>query len=224
MASHVGQRVKDVRVVKGWSAQQLADATESLGFPIKRSTIASLETGRRGVSLPDLLALAWALDVPPVMLLADFESERDVFPYLPGGESLRPTEFLTWWAGERYPHAHVAAPETPSVDRIERELAFHRAVAPLRAWREYLHADEHHSVMLVALAEARIAARRDPDNDVLRMVADALEDAYLEARRAWERAEEMLPGADVDGAQAAAELAAEQDRILMGEGGDDGHR
>jgi transcriptional regulator with XRE-family HTH domain len=91
----------------GRSAQWLADETERIGFPISRAAIANYESGRKkGLDLAELLTLAAALRVPPVVLL---------FPDLPDG----PVEALpgvtvdswgaaAWFSGE----ARSPAPES----------------------------------------------------------------------------------------------------------------
>lgn len=59
------------------SAQDIADTTAELGYPITRSQISNFETGRRqSFDVTELLILAAALDVPPLALL---------FPELPDG-------------------------------------------------------------------------------------------------------------------------------------------
>jgi transcriptional regulator with XRE-family HTH domain len=61
-----------------FTAQQLADACEQLGYPISRSMIANIESGRKdSLDVAELLILAAALEVPPVWLL---------FSNLPDGE------------------------------------------------------------------------------------------------------------------------------------------
>jgi len=72
----VARAVKTARGSR--SAQEIADETARLGYPISRSQIANLESGRKqGIDVAELLILAAALRVPPVALL---------FPDLPDGE------------------------------------------------------------------------------------------------------------------------------------------
>jgi len=60
------------------SAQWLADRTAELGHPISRTAISNLEIGRKhAVDVPELIVLARALGVPPLLLL---------YPDLPAGE------------------------------------------------------------------------------------------------------------------------------------------
>ncbi|MER7459211.1 helix-turn-helix domain-containing protein [Micromonospora sp. NPDC126480] len=64
------ERVKQLRKARGWSAQRLADEMAKVGVPWERMIVTKLENGRRaGVSVEEMLALAYVLDVAPVHLL-----------------------------------------------------------------------------------------------------------------------------------------------------------
>ncbi|YCN53432.1 helix-turn-helix domain-containing protein [Rhodococcus erythropolis] len=81
------------------SAQWLSDQTAELGFRVARSTISDLETGRRTrLDIAELLVIAAALNVPPVMLL---------YPKIPDGEvqvtpgiSMKSIDAARWFGGE----------------------------------------------------------------------------------------------------------------------------
>jgi transcriptional regulator with XRE-family HTH domain len=81
------------------SAQKLADECERLGFPIPRSVLANLEHGRReAVSVAELLVLAAALRVPPILLVIPVARQESV-EILPGVEAPAWPSAL-WWRGE----------------------------------------------------------------------------------------------------------------------------
>jgi transcriptional regulator with XRE-family HTH domain len=61
--------VKRARQLHGINQQQLAERLTEVGVPTTQSTVARVETGKRGVSLDDALAFSIALDVPLVRLL-----------------------------------------------------------------------------------------------------------------------------------------------------------
>jgi transcriptional regulator with XRE-family HTH domain len=73
-AEMVGQRVRRLRRENGLSA---ADVEKRSGGRIKRQVIANLELGRREqVTVPEVFALAAALDVPPLFLLLPDDETR----------------------------------------------------------------------------------------------------------------------------------------------------
>lgn len=62
----IGQRLAKYRRLAGLSAQQLSD---KIGGMLSRSVIANIENGRKtDLTVDQLIALSWALDVPPVAL------------------------------------------------------------------------------------------------------------------------------------------------------------
>lgn len=81
------------------SAQDLADETERLGLPIGRSVLANLENGRRTtLSVAELLVLARALRVPPLVLLFPIGQVEEV--ELPPGDKVTTWIASQWFAGE----------------------------------------------------------------------------------------------------------------------------
>ena len=60
-----GERVRRVRLRRGWTQEQLADETESF----TQVGISNIETGKRPEYVSDLLTLAYALRVHPTDLL-----------------------------------------------------------------------------------------------------------------------------------------------------------
>jgi transcriptional regulator with XRE-family HTH domain len=70
--------VRTTRERKGWTQQQLADRLVELDCPIDRSTIAKIESGKRGISLDEAFAFAAALGVSPAALALPRGSDTDV--------------------------------------------------------------------------------------------------------------------------------------------------
>jgi transcriptional regulator with XRE-family HTH domain len=62
--------VKKGRQLLDWNQQKLAERLTELGLPTRQSTIARIETGKRGVSLDDAVALSIALDIPLPNMIA----------------------------------------------------------------------------------------------------------------------------------------------------------
>jgi transcriptional regulator with XRE-family HTH domain len=70
LARVIAGEVRRYRQAAGLSTQRLADRCAELGLPLRRSVLANLESGRRdSVSVAELLVLAAALGVAPVLLV-----------------------------------------------------------------------------------------------------------------------------------------------------------
>ncbi len=140
LSSQVGRAVLARRKALGLSAVQLAARTNDLGYPITRVTISRIENNARAgkVDVAELLILAAALEMPPVLL---------VFPDFPYGEA-RPIpgpdsfgwEAVRWMSGEAVLPPTVdldgtlrAQPSNPGVDFI-------REVTNLNDHRQFLMA------------------------------------------------------------------------------------
>src|SRR5580700_8163119 len=61
----VGERIRELRHARGWSAQQLADESVRAGAKLlKRSAIAKVENGLRRLQLDEAVIIARIFDVP----------------------------------------------------------------------------------------------------------------------------------------------------------------
>src|SRR5215468_2511458 len=95
----IAGEIRQRRKTRGMSAEDLAAACADLGMPIPRSTLADLENGRRAsISVAEWLAIAAALDVPPVMLLCPVGT-AETAEVLPGTEAPA-FRAAQWVAGE----------------------------------------------------------------------------------------------------------------------------
>lgn len=107
----VASEVRRCRLARKLSAQKLADRCGQLGFPVPRSVIANLENGyRESVSVAELLILAAALDVAPVLLTAPLghQAQTEILP----GRELLTWDAVLWQSGEARLPADPAAEET----------------------------------------------------------------------------------------------------------------
>jgi transcriptional regulator with XRE-family HTH domain len=77
-AAVFGRRVAAVRNDRGWTQAKLAERLRELGYALPREALARLETGKRGASLEDVLAVAYALDVSPLHLIVPVDNEPRV--------------------------------------------------------------------------------------------------------------------------------------------------
>jgi hypothetical protein len=85
MANRVGEMIRTRREADDKSGQWLSDRTAELGNRVSRSTISELETGRRkSITIEDLIVLAAALRIAPLILLYPDGGDCDEIEYLPG--------------------------------------------------------------------------------------------------------------------------------------------
>jgi transcriptional regulator with XRE-family HTH domain len=119
VAGEVRRRRRELKM----TAQQLADRCTELGSPLHRSVIANLENGRRPlVSVAELIILARALDVPPVLLIAPV-GRRETIEILPGREAPSAWDAALWFSGE------VRLEDAPA--GLEARWAYEDSVIPL---------------------------------------------------------------------------------------------
>ncbi|MGW1740433.1 hypothetical protein ACWCPQ_16670 [Nocardia sp. NPDC001965] len=116
---------EEIRRLRGTrSAQWLSDRTAELGRRVTRATITDIEIGRRSrVEVAELLVIAAALDVPPLLLLyPDMPHGR--VEYLPG-ETITGTEALDRFTGIGVGLAETPYPaDTVTALRLMREEEF----------------------------------------------------------------------------------------------------
>jgi transcriptional regulator with XRE-family HTH domain len=99
------------------SAQALADRCAELGLPIGRVAITKLENGiREKVSVAELLVLAAALEVPPVLLIFPVGREKavEVLPARP----LDPWHATLWLSGDARLSEDPAGPDVVTASNI----------------------------------------------------------------------------------------------------------
>jgi len=95
----VALAVKRARERQGLSAQQLADITDQLGFPISRNTLTNYENGRKqSLDIAELVVIAMALEVPPIMLL--FGGHPDDQTEVTPGHSIPTVGAVAWFSGD----------------------------------------------------------------------------------------------------------------------------
>ncbi|WP_051596838.1 helix-turn-helix domain-containing protein [Curtobacterium sp. UNCCL17] len=99
----IGARVARYRKMAGLSARELSD---KLGGEMSRGVIANIENGRKtDVTVDQLLALSWALDVPPVVLALPVEEPNRMLAVIAGDdllESVRSSDLVDWFMAKQY--------------------------------------------------------------------------------------------------------------------------
>ncbi|MGH3768767.1 MAG: helix-turn-helix domain-containing protein [Pseudonocardiaceae bacterium] len=165
----IARQVRQLRESYKWSAERLASEMTQAGAPWDRTIVANLENGRRGtVSVAELLALAYVLDVPPVILLAPLGEDQAV-TVLPGLD-LKPYELRAWMIGAA--RARRVTPDTPVA--MQR---WQRAARPIRLYEQI--SDTGSDLHRLDL-EARAAKRIGQPARIQETQA-----AYVDALRAW---------------------------------------
>jgi transcriptional regulator with XRE-family HTH domain len=112
----LAERVRSVRERRHWTQQELADRLQSFdGTQWKQPTIAKVESGKREVTVEELVALAFALGVSPaaLMLPADDEALVRLTPNTVAGAG----SVLSWIRGTS-PMGGTRIGETQSVDNV----------------------------------------------------------------------------------------------------------
>ncbi|WP_435589784.1 helix-turn-helix domain-containing protein [Micromonospora aurantiaca (nom. illeg.)] len=134
MTELIARRVRKLREGKGWSATELAAAMTAAGVKWDRSVVANLETGRRrSVTVDEMFALAYVLDVAPVNLIAPVDDEWADYPVIAGVET-HGIKIRDWIRGvvglpgqdKRRYYAEVSHVETEIRDRLVAEMIAHR--------------------------------------------------------------------------------------------------
>jgi len=112
------------------SAQWLADETARFGYPISRAALANYESGRKkGLDVTELMTIAVALEVPPLVLLfPDLpDGAVEVMPKLP----ISSWDAAAWFSGEGPSPLHLG--DDGGSSPVPRGFALIRAVRALQA-------------------------------------------------------------------------------------------
>jgi transcriptional regulator with XRE-family HTH domain len=92
------RRLREVRLAKGWTQQQLADALASAGAELTSFAIARLESGKRGVSLDEAVAMAAVLGPSLLHMITPLEHVR---VHLAPRLAERAIDVRAWVRGQR---------------------------------------------------------------------------------------------------------------------------
>jgi transcriptional regulator with XRE-family HTH domain len=188
----IAGEVRRYRQEHQMSAQQLADRCAELGMPIARSVLANLESGRRdSVSVAEILVLARALRVPPVLLVFPLGREESI-EVLPD-QRVATWDALRWFSGERW--REIYGGELASVlgmpERQEIEL-FRDHEFAINQWSDNLR-DLNHALESAQTADTepvRNALARRADNLTERLQND---EGHIREIRERLRAEGLIP-------------------------------
>lgn len=147
----LGRHVAYHRERQRLTVRELSARLDALGHKILPSGITKIEQGTRGVSVDDLLALAKALGVPPLLVLFPVGAIDSV--------DVLPSQHMSTWAAARW---FVGEAPLPGDDRAKWE----EGAAPLILMREhmrYLREFERAPAAATNLAETKEQAQRIAD-------------------------------------------------------------
>ncbi len=99
----VGRRIQRLRKTKHFTLDDLAAFTAELGHRVHPDSLSRIENGKRKIYIPDLLAIAEALEVPPGFLLALDTDPKVIFQV-----SLREDGTVAVWQDKGRPGDVVA--------------------------------------------------------------------------------------------------------------------
>lgn len=95
----IGEAIAHHRKEAGLTAAQLSERCAELGFPISRSQIAGMESGRKeSITVAEVQVLSRAIGVPPLVLLFPLGRSEDA-EVLPGRQGDVRGE-MDWWSGQ----------------------------------------------------------------------------------------------------------------------------
>lgn len=77
VGTQVATAVAELRKRRGWDQKRFAELVTEAGRPMSASMVGKIEGGGRRVDVDDLVALAFALEVPPARLLLSAHRDPD---------------------------------------------------------------------------------------------------------------------------------------------------
>ncbi|CCC45993.1 helix-turn-helix domain-containing protein [Mycobacterium canetti] len=172
-AYRVAREIERLRA--GRSTQWLADRTKELGCEVSRSVITDLENGRRRyVTTAELLVLAAALNVPPVVLVYPGPRYEEYIEVLPGVQSTE-IDAVQWFSGIR-DHGYTDSASRPAESaRLRGE--YEKNIGRLQAWRRLLEVE--HELAKPIPANPSEEARKLIEERLVRLRDERLERRFL---------------------------------------------
>lgn len=167
--ARIGRAIRSARAGRRMSAQQVADETERLRYPVTRSQIANYESGRKqSLDIAELMTIAAALEVPPLSLILSGHPDREI-EFLPG-QMATTAAALAWFTGDDAydpntvpAQASSASPLALVLDLTRERAATHRELEQAKATFELLGqpADDSRRIKHIADLTDRIARTDD---------------------------------------------------------------
>jgi transcriptional regulator with XRE-family HTH domain len=130
--SFVGANVRRIRDQRGWTLAELAGRLSELGITIHVSGLSNVESGRRRITVEEMLAIAFALDVSPAALVL---GEGEPLVVAPGVQLQGMASIQRWFAGLGPLETHWSEDGDKKVTVDGRVISVEEA-EELRAWFE----------------------------------------------------------------------------------------
>lgn len=129
----IASRVEAVRERRGYSLRELSRRLDEVGHSMDATALMRLERGERRITIDDLLAVALALDVPPVALFVPIDTGEAV--RVTADMTMDPLQLLLWVSGE-------GPPEADYMDAYGDLAQAQEAARPFVLWRDMLRHQE----------------------------------------------------------------------------------
>ncbi|MBU8859652.1 MULTISPECIES: helix-turn-helix transcriptional regulator [unclassified Micromonospora] len=175
----IATQIRNWRNVRGLSAQQLSERCASIGYPIPRNIIANIETGRRGsITVPEVIIIAMALNVPPILLIYPVGKELAVrtSPRQDCGTFYA----ARWFMGDTRP--------TPDMAGLDEPDDYKSAVLEWESARDIVQTYQRHGT----LVRRYRYVREDVMAQLTRIADPAAADEEPEVRRIHKRRTDVL--------------------------------
>src|SRR5262245_60670882 len=130
-----GQRLTQVRTKRGITKAALSRRLDELGHPLHRVVLGEIEAGgtrARNVSLEDVLAIAYALGVPPLQMMFPYDDETRV-RIVSNRPPVEPDQLRLWIWGAHGGNIEEADEVTYMLELPEKELVRLASGAKVRA-------------------------------------------------------------------------------------------
>lgn len=165
----LAQRVRVYRDAHGWSGQELAQRCTDAGVPLDGTVIADIESGHGGgISVQELLTLAYVLSVPPVLLFVPVGEDYH-FEVTPGVQ-VAPDAAVRWLSGQAMMPGDRGA------------AIWQRFARPLHLYRQLDDAHEHRWNAETELRRSDSAGTAEERQAALSRYALALADVAMVLR------------------------------------------
>ena len=164
--------IRELRARRGWTQTQLADRLARAGYPLGQTDLSRIESGRRRLSVDDLVAISAALNVSPARILDGSRLEPQPPVRVTSTVTVPLSRFRSWIRGT----TPLPAPaDWRKVSTRPWTNAFRAVLAP----EDLLHIQQRQVEQLIPaaeeIAEAAIEARGQLPDTTRTRLADAID-------------------------------------------------